>query len=344
MKSFLTCFFVFLMQISFAQEISEALIIDGEVNFCKPGVLHKSPGKGLLLDYRVQPNFTFKNKDIPTATIENNIRFNSKLKIPIIIKPGFKLLIGFRYMTEQYDFDPSDVGNSSLYESINGQSLKTTGAAIYISKPLNDRFYTSFRLGVTYSGNYSTFATSKDRFATYRGVGVFGIKKSKNFEYGFGLMYSKSFRRLNILPFGFLNRTYNDRWGIEFAIPLSFKLRRNFRDGSLLLFGPQFASRSYSLDVQNVEEQSVDIFHFRRAGVETTLTFQQRIKGWLWMEANVGYAVNLKVDVDNTTTNTETKLTQSNGVFGSIGIFLSPPSKNKVCEEKDELKERVKND
>lgn len=342
MKSLLAVFILFLAHFSIAQEISETLIIDGEVNFCKPGVLNKSPGKGLMLDYRIQPNFTFKNKDIQTATIENNLRFNSKLKIPIVVKPGFKMLIGFRYMIEQYDFDPSDVGNSSLYESINGRDLKTTGAAIYISKPLNDRFYTSFRFGITYSGDYSSFSTSQNRFATYRGVGVFGIKKNENFEYGFGLMYSKSFRRLNVLPFGFLNRTYNDRWGIEFAIPLSFKVRRNFRDGSLLLFGPQFASRSYSLDVQNVEDETVDIFHFRRAGVETTLTFQQRIKGWLWMEANVGYAINLKVDVDNTTTNAETKLKQSNGVYGSIGIFLSPPSKNKVCEEKDELK--AKND
>ncbi|MFT4759568.1 MAG: hypothetical protein ACI9LN_001532, partial [Saprospiraceae bacterium] len=332
MKSFLAYFFLFIAHFSFAQEISETLIIDGEVNFCKPGVLNKSPGKGMLLDYRIQPNYTFKNDDISTAKIENNIRFNSKLKIPIIIKPGFKLLIGFRYMIEEFNFDASDVGHSSLYASIDGRDLKTTAAAIYISKPLNDRLYTSFRFGVSYSGNYSGFSTGQDRYATYRGVGVFGIKKSENFEYGFGLMYSKSFRNLNVLPFGFLNRTYNDKWGIEFAIPLSFKVRRNFRNGSMLLFGPQFASRSYSLDVQNMEEEKIDIFHLRRAGVETTLTFKQRIKGWLWMEANAGYAINLKVDVDNTETNVETKLNQSNGVYGSIGIFLSPPMKNKVCE------------
>jgi len=335
MKSFICCLLLFVTNFSFAQEISETLIIDGEVNFCKPGVLNKSPGKGLLLDYRYQPNFTFQSDEVPASKVDNDIRINSKLKIPLVIKPGFKLLIGFRYQIENFNFEPSDANNSPLFSSIDGKDLKTTGAAIYISKPLNEHLYTSFRFGVSYAGDYSRFSTAQDRYATYRAVGILGIKKREDFEYGFGLMYSKSFRNVIALPFGFLNRTFNSKWGIEFAIPLSFKLRRDFKDGSLLMFGPQFASRSYSIDVQQSDTETVDIFHFRRAGVETMLTYQQRIKGWFWVEANVGYLANLKAKVKDTSINRETKLNQSNSVFGSIGIFLSPPSKNRVCEDTD---------
>lgn len=338
MKYFFSCLFFFSLHYSFAQEISETLIIEQDVNFCKPGVHNKSPGKGLLLDYRITPNFDFNNNEVPASKVENNIRFNSKLKIPIIIKPGFKMLIGFQYMIEQFNFKEKDVINYPLFRSMDGVNLKTSRASLYISKPINEKLYTSFRLGVSYSGDYSSFTTGQDRYATYRAVGVLGIKKRENFEYGFGIMFSKNFRNSTKypIPFAFVNHTYNDKWGIEFAIPISLKVRRNFSDGSLLLFGPQFSSRSYSIDVPGMEEEApVDIFHFRRASIETSLTFQQRIKGWIWMEANVGYNANLKAKVKNTTTDIETKLTQSNGVYGSIGIFLSPPKKNKVCEKKD---------
>ena len=238
-------------------------------------------------------------------------------------------------MVEQYNFDENDVVNYSLFNSMDGTNLRTSRASFYISKPINAKIYTSFRLGVSYTGDYNTFLTNEDRYATYRAVGVLGIKKREDLEYGFGIMYSKNFRNVNKypIPFLFINQTYDDKWGIEFAIPISMKVRRNLNDGSLLLFGPQFNSRSYSLDVTSANEEGVDIFHFRRAAVETTLTFQQRIKSWVWMEANVGYNYNLKTKVNNTTTNIESKLMQSNGVYGSIGIFLSPPRKNKVCEE-----------
>lgn len=335
MKSVVFFLLLFSIKFSFGQEISEALVIDGDVNFCKPGVLNKSPGKGLLLEYRYQPNFTFNNNQVPKSTVDNNIRFNSKIKIPVIIKPSLKVLIGFRYMIEKYNFDDDDVNNYPLFSTIDGESLKTSGAAVYVSKSLNDRFYTSFRLGFTHSGDYNRFSTSQSRYATYRAVGVFGIKKREDFEYGFGVMFSKSFRNTTVLPFGFLNKTYNNKWGIELGIPVSLKVRRDFSDGSLLLFGPQFNSRNYSLDVANADSGSFDIVHFRRAGVETSVTYQQRLKGWIWMQATVGYMANLKADVENQTTNVDAQLKQSNSLYGSIGIFLSPPSKNRVCEDAD---------
>lgn len=336
MKYFICCLLFFTVSFSFAQEISEALVIDGEVNFCKPGVLNKSPGKGLLLEYRYQPNFTFSNDEVPKSTVDNNLRFNSKIKIPVIIKPNLKVLIGFRYMIEKYNFEKDDVSNYPLFNALDGQDLKTSGIALYASKSLNDRFYASVRLGFTHSGDYNRFATAQSRYATYRAVGVFGVKKREDFEYGFGIMYSKSFRNTTVLPFGFINKTYNNKWGIECGIPVSIKVRRNFKDGSLLLFGPQFNSRNYSLDVANAESQSFDIVHFRRAGVETSFTYQQRLKGWIWVQATAGYMANLKAKVENTTTSgVDAQLKQANSLYGSIGIFLSPPSKNRVCEDAD---------
>ena len=321
---------------SFAQEISETLIIDQEINFCQPGVINKSPGKGLMLDYRIRPDFKFSGKEIQDSPVENNIRFNSKLKIPVFIKPGFKLLIGFQYMIERYNFDDLNANNFPLFTAIDNQNLRTSRVSVYISKPFNERFYSSFRLGVSYSGDYEKFATTDNRYATYRAVGVLGFKKSENLEFGGGIMSSYGFRNATNLPipFLFVNHTYNDRWGIEFAIPISLKLRHNIKDGSLLLFGPQFRSRNYSLDIPSFIRENNDIIHFRRAAVETSLTYQQRVKSWIWVEANMGYNFNFKTEIVNTTTNLERKLTESNGIVGSVGIFLSPPAKNKICEDK----------
>ena len=313
-----------------AQEISETLIIDRDVDFCKPGVTNKSPGKGLLLDYRIQPNFQLQDNNGQQFNTNTNTRFNSKLKIPLVVKPGFKLLLGFQYMTERYEFGGEEKIVAPLISRIDNRNLKTFRSALYVSKPLNEKYYTSFRLGVSYTGDYGNFVTLEDRYATYRAVGIFGIKKRSDLEYGYGIMFSTSFRNTIAIPFGFYNRTFNEKWGVELAIPISLKVRRNFAHGGLLLFGPEFNSRSYSLDVG--EGQETTIFHYRRAAIETRATYMQRIKGWLWVEMNVGYATNLKAKIEDTSLGSEVLYNQTNGVFGSIGIFLAPPTNRKSKE------------
>ena len=150
------------------------------------------------------------------------------------------------------------------------------------------------------------------------------LKYTENIEYGIGLLANKSFRNQVVLPFGFYNRTFNDNWGLEFAIPLMLKVRHNFNQKNLVLFGPEYNSRSYSIDV---ETDAKSIFHYRRHAVEFSGVFMHNLKGWAWLQARAGYVHNLKTAVRNTALGENFNVSPDKGFYASVGFFLSPPKK-----------------
>lgn len=307
-----------------AQDISQTLVAENNVHFCKPGVSKQSPGKGLLASYMTYPNFELTPPNTENESeVSHNERLNFKLKIPCININGMKFLVGFQYMRERYNFSEIEPANYPLFDRLNTVSLKTARAALYFSKSLDETKYISFRVGTTYSGDYDKFVKIEKRYAIYRAVGLLGIKKSEDLEYGFGLLYTQSFRRTIALPFGFYNRTFNDKWGIEFAIPVRLLGRYNIKDGSMILFGAEYVSRSYSIDVPQPESE---VFHFRRSAIEFSASWQQRFTNWTWMEFKLGYALNRNSKIKDVAAGIDSKINPTNGIFGTVSFFISPPA------------------
>ncbi|RMF26200.1 MAG: hypothetical protein D6765_09265 [Bacteroidetes bacterium] len=308
-----------------AQDLSQTIVADPGNFLCQPGVLHKSPGKGLSLEYTTLPSFRVRpsNRDFG-ENVRRNERFNFKIKIPCINHHGFKVLGGLQYQLERYHFSEADELELPLFHRLNSADLKTARAALYVSKSLNHKFYTSFRLGATWSGDYDGALSFQNRYATYRVAGVFGIKRNESLEYGFGALFSKSFRRTTLLPFGFYNRTFNHKWGIETAIPVKFMLRHNISPRNLVLLGGEYSSRSYSIDVAETPRLP-SIFHYRRAYLLFSATFQQQLTAWTWLELKAGFADHLPARVRNTALNETTRVEQGNSPYFQLGFFLSPP-------------------
>ncbi len=323
MKELLTALGIFTTFSLFAQDISQTLVAETPAHFCTPGVSKQSPGKGLLASYMTYPSFALTPPNSESESeVSHNERLNFKIKIPCVNIVGMKLLVGFQYMRERYNFSQIQPENYPLFERLNTVNLKTARGAIYLSKSLNETNYLSFALGTTYSGDYDKFVKIDKRYAIYRAVGLLGVKRNEDFEFGFGMLFTKSFRRTLALPFGFYNRTFNDNWGIEFAIPVRLMGRYNIKDGSLILFGTEYVSRSYSIDVMQPE---AEIFHFRRAAIEFSATWQKRFTNWTWMEFKLGYAMNRNSRVDDVNARTEFRINPTNGIFGTISFFISPP-------------------
>ena len=315
-----------------AQGEMNNLALEPNLMFCKPGVTNKSPGKGLTIDYTYNPEFKMRPTNAETPSeVEANKRFLSKIKIPLLYKGRAKLMLGFKYAFEKYSFEEIDPENYSLFKHINEKKLKDAESAAYLIVPINHKFYTSFRFSVAYRGDYDGFLSTNSDFATYRAAGVLGIKKHKDLEYGVGIYYSKNIRRAIAYPFGFVNWTINDRWGLESAIPVSTKLRHNLKDGNLVLFGLDYSAQSYGLHVNDIASLSPSneniLYHYRRSSIETSVSYMRNLTSWTWVQFKLGYSINVNSQAREIHEQITYDLRPSGSIVGTVSFFLSPPKK-----------------
>ncbi|MEO1516765.1 MAG: DUF6268 family outer membrane beta-barrel protein [Bacteroidota bacterium] len=300
-------------------------------SFCKPGVTNKSPGKGLLISYFARPQFDFTTNSEETSAKSRagiNDRLNFKLKIPIINKDGFKFLIGGAHMREEYEFSQIEGRPTEIFTSINDVSLKTSRIAAYFLKSINSRYYATLKLEASYNGDYDNLISFENRYAIYRGAVLVGYKKRADTEWGFGAMFSKGFRRTALYPFLMYNKTFNDRWGLESVLPVKIDMRYNISRKNMVLFGAQFNSRSYSIDVLEGSAATQNIYHMRSAEIQLAAEFKQQLSNWVWCEVRGGYARNLTSRFDQITPVRQRNVVTANpssGPFLQFGIFVSPP-------------------
>ncbi|MEM9919954.1 MAG: DUF6268 family outer membrane beta-barrel protein [Bacteroidota bacterium] len=330
MRGVFLAIFILLSFPFYAQEMVLTPLAGG---FCKPGVINKSPSKGLYLSYFARPRFNFtsnsgENRSTSRAGI--NDRINIKLKAPIINKENFKFLIGAAHMREEYEFQRIDGSPSNIFSSINSQTLKTSRLSAYFLKSINNRLYATLKLEASYNGDYDNLIDFGNRYAIYRGAFLMGYKPRPDTEWGFGGMFSKGFRRTRVYPFVMYNKTFNENWGLETILPVKIMMRYNISPSNLVLFGTQFNSRSYSIDVFGADggDPSSDIYHMRSSEIQFNVEFQQRISKWVWLEAKAGYAKNFTSRFDRISpVRQENFITAdpSSGPFFQFGIFVSPP-------------------
>ena len=315
MKYFFAFFFI--TSIISAQDFNFNLKEAKEYSF--PGVKGKSPSQGILLEYRRQPNFGYSK-----YTVNFNDRITTKIKIPLLLQKSQVLLLGYQYRFDRYQFqDNTNFTNTfpdTFFDELNNEQLKTIRTSLYYTKSFDSKHYISSVADLRSTGDFSGGFTFKDRYASYRFALSYGIKQSEYKEWGFGLFYSKSFRRTFVYPFAFYNKTYNDKWGVEFAIPVKMKVRYNMNPMSLILFGPEFESRTYSLDVG----MSNDIIHYRRRAITFPIEYQRKIKGWLWAKASLSYIYHMKSLIENTATSQSAEIQPDSGVYFKLGMFISP--------------------
>ena len=140
----------FLAKFLFAQDLVLSPI--GET-FCKPGVVGKSPSKGILLDYTLLPSvkaYPFTN-GLPDNNAQNisSSRLSFKLKAPVIYRKDFTLLVGFAHYREEFDVSRLSNGGESILNNIHDRSLKSSRLSLYMIKPINKKYYLAFNIAFT---------------------------------------------------------------------------------------------------------------------------------------------------------------------------------------------------
>ena len=111
------------------------------------------------------------------------------LKAPIINKESFKLLAGYKYTGEFFDISNLGADFSETFQRLDNVTLKSSNFSALATKSINEDKYLAFRLRYTANGNYDGLVSFDDRFAIYKALAVFGVKKHDDLEWGLSLIH-----------------------------------------------------------------------------------------------------------------------------------------------------------
>lgn len=322
----------------FGQIIPEVPQVDIDVEdieqvrtFCQPGIRNKSRSKGLEIIYGNRGSGQLSNSKLETGEQQNKYskwdHLQVKLKAPIIIKDDFKLLAGYKYYQEGFNFTEIGTAFPSVISNINENNLRSSSFSLVINKSLNERSYVALQLRYMVSGNFSGLAKYGDRYATYRVLAMYGVKPSVDLEWGFALNVSKNFRRFNVIPFFILHKNFNDKWGLEALLPGFIYARYNLKPGNILLGGIEFGNKNFRLDIPQEGGEELD-YAYNQSHLKALVKYQRRVIPWLWVSAQVGYQYNLNTRFEAKNTNTTSfSLRARNAPYFKVGLFVSPHSK-----------------
>ncbi len=299
--------------------------------FCSPGVINKSRGRGLLLERTVVGDQNLAPRPggmdgANASTVDYIEQFRAKIKIPLVNAPSLKVLAGYEYEQEAVHFERIGYFNRELFQALNGKTLRSNKYSLYITKSFNEEVYAGLRLRTSYRGDYEQMMNFDPRYTTYSGLAAVGFKKRDDLEWGLGVMFSRGFFNTTVLPFAVYNQTFSDEWGIETVLPARIMVRYNFSPTNLMLFGVEYQSNSYALDLLQQETQGITPYHFRHAEIALKATYDRQIYSWVWFTAESGYLFPRRARFDNLLDEDyDFRARTSPQPFLRVGIFLTPP-------------------
>lgn len=309
-------------------------LIENEIEtqcYCTPGVYNKSKSRGIVLAYGWMQGGTFNEQDFPfTSQLSTYDRLESlefKIKAPILLRDNFKLLIGYQHFSEFFSFQNVGTDFNPVFNELSKERLKSNSISLIVSKPLDETRYLAFRFKYTSSGDYNNLFSFDHRFAIYKFLGLYAIKPHEDLEWGIGLALSKSFRRNNVLPFVLFNKNFNKHWGIESVLPGMIFGRYNINKANYLLFGAEYNSESYRIDINDNNNPTLLDYAYNHSEIILSNKWDHRFTPWVWGSIKVGYQFNFSSEFEAKNMVTAGFNTNPTGSpFFNISIFISPPS------------------
>lgn len=290
-------------------------------DLCKPGVIHKSPTKGLVFDYEINPSVRLRSTSSASGVSETgfNKRFRMKLKAPIVLRKDLKVIAGWNYYSEEYDFNRLETDGFRLLSNINDKHLKSSRLTLSVIKPINEKIYLAVKGQASFNGDYSGMFNFDPQYANYSIVGLLGIKSQPHLEWGIGMIYRyNSNSNLPIIPIVMYNHTFNKKWGVEVLLPTKAKVRYNINERNILLVGPELESRRYYVD--NHADRA---YTMRRTDLKLDLSYQRHLGSLFWMEVSGGYIYNFSTKFETNQSDTY-HYNSSSSPFLKLGFFVSP--------------------
>ncbi len=294
--------------------------------YCTQKVSYLSPTKLISVGYEAQLPFHLASESslgFP-AKAENHVHSFGGIRLglntPVISRSNFILNLGLTFWntTTKYEkpINSNFIGNIS--------TLNSTGINATVFKPFDNKHFMIIQANADLNGNYRNFGDINAKGMTYSGTAIYGWKKNDNLMWGVGVTRTYRAGQLLHIPVILLNRTFNQKWGIEGILPAKFNVRRNFSPSSFLMLGYEIEGNTYF--VNNIFSD----LYLRRGEMKPRITFEKKISGFIWLSAQAGWRYNWRFDAFSTQNpvKNETPLVMNalgNPLYFNVSINLVSP-------------------
>jgi hypothetical protein len=297
--------------------------------YCSPGVANKSRSRGIEFSYQSSRVGRWNGVNgINSYSLDGIEALTIKAKVPLLLKPGFTILAGYSYQPEDIGMETSLGNDFPVLLPIDDTRLKSHGLALYAIKSLDARHYMALRFKINSSGDYRGFLNFDRAFVSYSAIAAYGIKPHKDLEYGFGLSFSKNFRRTLVLPFMFYNKNFNDKLGIEATIPTDINLRWNMNQKTNLLVGYNLSGSDFGVNLATDFNNGAqtNLFVLQHSEILAGFSLERQVVPWVWVNFKGGYQFNLNTRVQSMMPGIDDlRFRPDNGMYFRVGFFISPP-------------------
>lgn len=318
------------------------------VKYCTQKVRFLSPTKLISVGFEAQMPFKasfpleeeFKDKNrLPdrnqSVTFFGGARWAANA--PVISNNKFILNVGASYYESYIRFKEGEVINNNYERQIKSalsRGLRTMGINVTAFKPLDDKHFLIGSLISDFNGNFG-WNTMQDAFPmpTWTFAVLYGWKRNDNTMLAFGATQTWRGGEKLYVPLLMYNKTFNDRWGLEILAPARAHVRYNFSASSLLLLGYEIEGNSYRLfrGQENFESGSGGgrFLEIRRSEIKPRIIFEQKLMGFIWLSAQVGYRYNFKFGITEDRSSERGDFLYrgnfGNPLYGAISINLVSP-------------------
>ncbi len=300
--------------------------------YANPSVQGMSKSKGIIIKYEAQPEFGIKSYSSnpaigdKTADVQKHNRLDAKIYVPVWNRPHLKMVLGFNYFFEEFEFEATPPAYD-FYRNIQNRNLKTIGSQLLVLRPINEKNFMIFRLKGDLNGDYTTGKLSFSKYLKSTLETIYGWKRNANLAYGVGAQLGYAFGRQTIYPVFMYNRTYNPKWGLELLLPARAQVRYNASDKSLLYGGIGVDGASYNINT-NPEIVGLSTVELRRSEARARVRWEREIYDFLWFGLEAGYRINVQFSAYEGEGRKAERLIKNHlkdAALVSFEIFLVPP-------------------
>lgn len=295
--------------------------------FCTQKVSYLSPTKLISIGYETQLPFFLTSENVSKKTTGiSKINSFGGLRLgfnaPAISRSNFILNLGVTFWNTSVRIRVPE--NATPFSGIKAWALNSTGINATVFKPFNNKNFMIIQTSADLNGNYRNLGDLDAKGMTYSGTAIYGWKKNDNFMWGVGVTRTYRAGQLLHIPVILLNKTYNQKWGIETILPAKFNVRRNFSPSSYLLLGYEIEGNTFF-----VANTGQDVY-LRRGEMKPRITFEKKLAGFVWLSAQAGWRYNWRFDgfsTQNPVKNEKPLIVNSlgNPLYFNVSINLVSP-------------------
>ena len=316
-----------------AQSQIAALVAEADSakpRFATQKVLNQSPLKAISLGYeyhgehdlRVTPGVApYQNN----YTVKKVGGMRGHINIPVLISEKTILTVRAQYWGSNYNIKGNEAGAlNPAIEKLNAHGLQSAGLVTTLFKPLNKKQLIIAQFEFLLSGSYGSWNEISSDGITLGGSVFFAWKLNEKTILGPGLGRTYRMGRPIIIPLVYWYQTFNEKWGVEIALPARGYLRRNVNSKSFMMLGYELEGNQYQVSAAGSE------LFLQRGEIKPRVQYERQLVKSIWLSAQAGMRINGRFDFVNKynakdAVNTVYRTIPANPFYFNISINLVKP-------------------